>query len=117
MRREKLFGICVLLVTTLGISGCNLMPREEQLPQAPVIEEYEGAEYTQTTVYRGDLVRTTTIYCNYVPVKEEDYSFSLGGEYIQDIYVTKGQQVKAGELLAKYCRTVYNKKKYSFLGR
>ena len=39
--------------------------------------------------------------CTYVPTKEENLSFSLGSMYIDRIYVSEGDQVKAGQVLAQ----------------
>lgn len=85
----------------LILTGCQLLPKEEEFPAAPMIQSYEAAQYKEATVMRGDLYQTKSIACKYKPVKKESLSFSLGGETIEGVYVTEGQQVKAGTLLAE----------------
>lgn len=90
-----------MVVFSIILTGCGLFPEEEAFPAAPIIQPYESQEYTQTTVLRGDLVVTKTIWCQYVAVKRENLCFALGGEYIENVYVTQGQLVKAGDILAE----------------
>lgn len=96
-------GLAVFLALLPGLllSGCGLFPAEEEFPAAPVIQGYQTAGYKQVVVMRGDLYRTVKVQCEYMPVKTQSLTFSLAGEYIDGIYVTEGQQVKAGELLAR----------------
>lgn len=96
--RWKIMITCLL---SLGLTGCQLIPVEEELPAAPVIQEYEAEEYEQAVVVRGNLVLEEKIMCRYVPAKQESLAFEVSGEYIENIYVTEGQQVQAGQLLAE----------------
>lgn len=75
-------------------ASCGIMPEEEELPAAPVIRSYEAAEYEQALVMRGDMILTKKVKCTYASAKQEKYSFSLGGMYIDKVYVSEGQQVK-----------------------
>nr|WP_300787380.1 biotin/lipoyl-binding protein [uncultured Acetatifactor sp.] len=95
----KVFG--VLLAVGLPLASCGIMPEEEELPAAPVIRSYEAEEYQQTTVMRGDMVLTKRVKCTYASARQEKYSFSLGGLYIDKVYVSEGQQVEKGTLLAQ----------------
>ena len=91
--------LAATLVTTL--SGCQLIPVEEELPVAPVVKTYQGVEHDQVVVKRGDLIATSVVQCKYQALEKENLSFRLGGEYIEGIYVEVGQEVQAGELLAE----------------
>lgn len=93
-------AIVFMTVPLLCIS-CGIMPEEEALPAAPVIRTYEAEEYQQTRVMRGDVVLSKSVKCTYASAKQEKYSFSLGGMYIDKVYVSEGQQVKKGALLAE----------------
>jgi len=99
--RKSLQRIGVAVVLSTMLTGCGLFPEEETFPVAPTVQSYEVQEHTLTTVLRGDLVVTDTVRCDYVPVKKENLSFGLEGEYIENVYVSQGQQVKAGDLLAE----------------
>ena len=101
MKKNFLQRICFVVVFFMMLTGCGLFPEEEVFPAAPVIQPYESQEYTQTAVIRGDLVTEKTIWCEYVAVKSENLCFALSGEYIENVYVTQGQLVKAGDLLAE----------------
>lgn len=100
MRKKYKISWILLLVPVL-FTACQILPEEEVLPDAPVVRSYEVKEYKQTAVLRGDLIVKTKVNCTYVPAKEEDLSFSLGGLLVEKIYVTEGQQVKKGDLLAE----------------
>ena len=88
-------------VLPLILTACQIVPAEEALPDAPVMQSYEVKEYKETAVKRGDISLEKTVRCSYVPTSKELLSFSLGGEYIDQIYVAEGQTVKKGELLAE----------------
>ncbi len=99
MGKSFLCGIHILLVV-FTFTACQLLPEEAVLPKAPILHSYEVKEYKMDIVKRGDLIKTTSVSCNYMPAKEEDLSFSQGGILIDKIYVSEGQQVKKGDLLA-----------------
>lgn len=88
-----------VIISSAGTS-CALMPAEEELPAAPVLRSYEVTEYEQATVLRGNMELTMSVRCTYVSAKQETYSFSLGGALIDRVYVSEGQKVAEGELLA-----------------
>lgn len=100
MRRKFLWALIIMTMSFIYVS-CGIMPEEEELPAAPVIRSYEAEEYQQTTVIRGDLVLDKTVRCIYASARQEMYSFPLGGLYIDKIYVSEGDLVKKGDLLAE----------------
>lgn len=85
--------MCMLL------SGCGLLPQEEELPEAPILSEGEVADYVLTQVIRSDIEVGTNIRCTYIPSEEEKLSFPLGGESIGRVYVALGDHVQPGDLL------------------
>ncbi len=98
---DKLRRALMVMAVPFICASCGIMPEEEELPAAPVIRSYEAEEYEQTTVIRGDMELTKTVKCTYASAKQEKYSFSLGGMYIDKVYVSEGQQVEKGMLLAE----------------
>lgn len=98
---RKLFVWMICILGLFICTSCQLMPEEDVLPARPVIDSYEAEAYKMTAVIRGDLVLSKTVNCTYVPTKEENLSFSLGSMYIDRIYVSEGDQVKAGQVLAQ----------------
>ena len=95
---KKWLGILIFPVL---LTGCQLMPEEETFQDPPVIYSYEASEYSQETVVRGDLILSTMVNCKYMAAKQEQLGFALGGEYIDKIYVSEGDQVQKGQLLAE----------------
>lgn len=100
MRKLSLL-LCSAAAASLLFSACGMFPAEEELPAAPVIRSYESVEYTFATVVRGDMVKTVNVSCEYVPAKKENFCFSLGGERIDQVFVTEGEAVSQGDLLAQ----------------
>ena len=98
---KRLLRALLCMAVPFACASCAVMPQEEELPAAPVIRAYVAEEYEQVPVMRGDMVLTKKVRCTYASAKQEKYSFSLGGMYIDKGYVSEGQQVKKGDLLAE----------------
>lgn len=96
-RTTLALGLCFTLAA--GMSGCGLIPKEEELPTAPYLVEAETQEYVFTPVFVGDVVVTENIRSYYIPSANEKLSFDIGGEYIKNVYVELGDQVHAGDVL------------------
>lgn len=99
--KKKLITWFATLLLPILCTGCQLMPEEEMYQEPPVLYSHETKEYHQETVVRGDLTLGTTVTCTYMAAKQEQLGFTIGGEYIDQIYVSEGQQVQKGELLAE----------------
>lgn len=101
--RKKLLQWSGLILVPILCTACQVMPEEEELRTAPLVRSYEVEEYEQAAVMQGDMILNRTVSCKYVTLaaKQEELGFSIGGEYIDQIYVSEGQQVQAGELLAE----------------
>lgn len=99
--KKKFFRWLGFLVLPVLCTGCQLMPEEETFQDAPVLYSYEIKEYPQESVMRGDLVLSMAVNCTYMAANQEQLGFEVSGEYIDQIYVSKGQQVQTGQLLAE----------------
>lgn len=98
MRRvSKLLGMGVLAGVML--SGCGILPTEEEFDAAPVVKEYEGNNYSKYTVVRGDMVETESLAVTYQGTKKADTTGIEGGNRIKKVCVKKGQKVKKGTVL------------------
>jgi len=88
-------------VLACSMVGCGLLPKEEELPMAPVLVEAETEEYTVAMVARGDVRIEEIVRANYVPSASEKLSFRIGDEVVSKVYVQVGDTVKAGDVLAE----------------
>lgn len=88
-------GVCVFL------TSCGLLPTEEEFDAAPVVKEYEGAEFNKVSVTRGNLVKTEEISGKYKGTVREEIQTD-GVSVIKKIHVKKGQRVKKGDRLLSY---------------
>ena len=100
--KKKTTAACVGLLAALQIfGGCSLLPEEDELQHSPVIVENQVVSYKTTFVQAGDIANTTEVVCTYKPVKTEGYAFDLEGEFFDTIFVSEGQHVMEGDLLAQ----------------
>lgn len=95
--RPTLAGLLAALA--LVLCGCALLPEEETLPDAPVLREDPAAEFAMTYVQRGDLSRTQRYSVTYRAVRQEKLCFAQDGLRVENVYVQKGDSVRAGQVL------------------
>ena len=93
--------LAALLVCALCLSSCALLPEEETFESAPVIKSYEARSYKLACVTRDELSKSVRVTCAYVPVQSEKLAFAIGGEYIDEIFVSPGDSVQSGEVLGQ----------------
>lgn len=101
MRKKSLRWTILTVAASCLLSACQLIPKEEELPEPPVLKSYEMVDYHQIPVCRGDLVQSKTIKCQYVSANVERLSFSLSEQKVGALYVEVGQTVHAGDLLVE----------------
>lgn len=99
--RSKYFILGLLTLSVAALSSCSLLPEEEAVRTAPILKTYQRESYEFAQVERGDLTLIEKLSCKYVPVRSASMSFALGGEYIDRIFVSVGDNVTEGQLLAQ----------------
>ena len=97
---------CLALITAACIlacllSGCFLLPEEAAPPELPLVTAYSGTEYASATVLRGDLEQYANVSLTYYPTRREDVKFDVADRSYGVIYVSVGDEVKEGDLLAE----------------
>ena len=97
-RRWARFLVLWILAVSF-LTGCGILPKEEELPAAPVLAEGQVDEYVLTPVIRSDIEVGVNIRCTFIPSEEERLSFPVGGETISHVYVSMGDHVMPGDLL------------------
>ncbi|MGI6577606.1 MAG: efflux RND transporter periplasmic adaptor subunit [Eubacteriales bacterium] len=90
-----------ILAMMFVLSSCSFLPVEEEPPPAPILRSYEKTEYKFAEVTRGDIVESVRITCQYSPAVEQTLSFSVSNLPVVNVYVTRGDLVKAGDILAE----------------
>jgi multidrug efflux pump subunit AcrA (membrane-fusion protein) len=95
-------GKSYIALATLAVffSGCSLLPeehlREPELYTGETTPLYEFAE-----VKRGDLIKEENVVCTYMSVDSEELSYNVAGESYSGIFVSVGDNVKKGDLVAE----------------
>ena len=98
---RKKIAAALLLPAVMLLSSCGLMPEEAAQKTVPVVESADTVTYKTVQVTRGDLARKTVVYCTYAPLRTDTFYFSMGGEYVDEVYVKVGDTVTKGQLLAQ----------------
>ncbi|MCL2059329.1 MAG: biotin/lipoyl-binding protein [Oscillospiraceae bacterium] len=94
-------ALSVLLALAVALSACAFLPTEDDPLPPPMLSAYENRQPAMAVVRRDDLVQTRTISCRSRPIREQTYSFPIGGIYVDRVYVTVGDSVRAGDMLAE----------------
>ena len=90
MKRRLLVAAGVAF--SMCLTGCGILPTEEEFDAAPVVKEYEGASFNKVAVTRGTLAKTEEISGKYKGTVKEDIEPD-GASVIKKIYVKKGDRV------------------------
>jgi macrolide-specific efflux system membrane fusion protein len=97
-------GIISLMLLTVVISGtlsgCYFFPKEEEV-LAPPIKEPDKIAYETIEVKKGNIENTITCTGTFTSVSQKDLFYKTRGGRLQEIYVSHGDDVKKGELLAQ----------------
>lgn len=98
MKKKYTFMVLGML-TTLLVTGCGKL-----VDDSPIImleQEEEETEYKLGEAQICDVEQTQKIKCTYKQMKDQEVSFSLGGKWVEKVYVRKGDTVVKGQLLAQ----------------
>lgn len=91
----------ILLPVSAAVCSCSLLPMEEEPPPAPILRSYDKVEYNLAEATRGDIVQIINVSCQYSPALEETLSFNIGNVPISNVYVSNGDLVSKGDVLAE----------------
>ncbi len=91
--------LAAALAGTLLLTGCSGSDTNSR-SGISVVREDTGAQYTLTTVRRGDVILTETVRVKYFAASSKDYGFNASGLYYDTFYISVGDEVKAGDILA-----------------
>lgn len=97
---KKLFCALISLAVFL-LSGCFALPVEEPLLAPPVTAVPEMRVIRTHTVTRGDVVLSSSPSTTFIPAQQEAMQFPVAGRRIHGVFVSLGDEVQAGDLLAE----------------
>ncbi|MCL2819474.1 MAG: efflux RND transporter periplasmic adaptor subunit [Oscillospiraceae bacterium] len=97
MRRRLL----TLVLTLPLMSGCFMLPVDQPPPPPLTISVPPEFEYITVPVERGDIKQELRAIASYTPSKREFHYFPADGIPVLGIYVTAGQEVSQGDLIAE----------------
>lgn len=93
--------VLVLAVALTALSGCYFLPEEEELLEAPVVKASE-VSYTTTTAELKNLVNQVMTPGTIASGTEYKARFTDIGGNIKGVYVSAGDTVEEGQLLAEF---------------
>ena len=96
MKKFLFLGIGFMLF----LSACFVLPVEDPIVPPPIVQMPEARALRTVPVMRGDVAMHISPTASYLPAREEQFMFSLGGYRIQGIYVSIGDYVQEGDVLA-----------------
>lgn len=89
------------LVAMASFTGCYFLPEEEELLEAPVVKASE-VSYTTTTAELKDITKQVLTPGNIASGTEYNAKFHDVGGNIKAVYVSAGDTVEKGQLLAEF---------------
>ncbi len=102
MGTKRFYAGVLLISCALALCGCGLT-REDDTASILVADDATSS-YEMTTAQRGKIQKTKVLVANYQQVKSENLSFNVDGRRLSGVYVSVGDTVTKGELLAElYC--------------
>lgn len=91
----------VMLGLSAVLGGCAIFPEEEQERKVQYVETAAEIEYDVEAVQVDSIIQSETIYATYQQTRDEALSYDVDGKTIAYIYVERGDEVEAGDILAQ----------------
>lgn len=95
----KLFLITLAASSLILVSGCGILPEEDERLQPP-IKEIEEVTYRTMEVFRSDIEKNLNLFAQWLSEDKVTYSFSEFNAPLLEIRVSEGDEVKPGDILA-----------------
>lgn len=101
-RRFSAVGLvlCGMFFFAAGCSMPAIKYGDEDEAVVVLKEKQEESVYTLTKVFTADVTKTTNLRFNYMQARSEDVLFPVSGKRVEEVYVSRGDRVKKGQLLA-----------------
>jgi len=96
---KKLLPIPIALILLI-LPACFALPVEETRTPPPIFTAPEPIQWLTVPVARRDVAWPVTMTATYTSTRQESAFFSMTGEEIEGIFVTAGDEVYEGQILA-----------------
>lgn len=97
----RLLTTGIAICTAAALTACGLLPKEEEPHKVNIVKKDISEEYSLAMAELHDVSFVAQIDCTYSQLKEEKLSFKSGDRRVAYIYFNKGDEVKAGDLVAQ----------------
>lgn len=101
MKLSKSILLVLMATVMLVMSGCYFLPSEEEVLEAPVVKASE-VSYTTTTAELKDITKQVLTAGSIASGTEYKARFSDMGGNIKGVYVSAGDVVEVGDLIAEF---------------
>ncbi len=102
MGRKRFYAGALLVSCMLALCGCNL--KQEDDKASILVTNDATSSYEMTQAQKGKIQKTKVLVANYQQVRSENLSFNVNGRRLEGVYVSMGDTVEKGDLLAEvYC--------------
>ncbi|MCC8130360.1 MAG: efflux RND transporter periplasmic adaptor subunit [Ruminococcus sp.] len=98
--KKSIFGLTAAAVMCLSLSGCYFLPEEEEYLDPPVVKASE-VSYTTTATTKKDITKQVTTAGTIASGTQQNVYFASYGGIIKAVYVSAGDEVVEGDLIAE----------------
>lgn len=92
--------ICLIFCVIFALTGCNILPKEEEVLAPPLVKETE-IKYDTIDVIRDDLYKKIIGAGTFVSIEHQELFFKNKSGRLKVIHVKNGQEVKEGDIVAE----------------
>lgn len=101
MKLSRTLALMMALLIMLMASGCYFLPEEEEVLEAPVVKASE-VSYTTTTATLKDITKQVLTSGTIASGTEYKARFTSTGGNIKGVYVSAGDTIEEGDLIAEF---------------
>lgn len=102
MGRKRFYAGAILISCMLALCGCNLKQGDDK--DSILVSNDATSSYEMTQAQKGRIQKTKVLVANYQQVRSDNLSFRVNGRRLSGVYVSLGDTVTRGDLLAEvYC--------------
>jgi len=100
MKIKRILITIIIVIISIAISSCTLLPKEDEKLSPPIIKE-KVTEYKTEPVKYGTVKKDVTAFGSFKPVNEVAYHLeNLGGTFLQ-YYFKVNDDIKKGDVIAE----------------